>query len=223
MSGVWGAAMRKRLMNFVALASAIFCAGMFVLWGRSYWRSDWVGWSKTAVQMPVKVRTGWIYSGGGGVQVGFGSERIYIPPGTTTPRGWQYKSQKSPIAPQALEMELGWRKSMMQFGVSHDWSTPNGLSMLAGLPGVGQMFVPAPVGWTEWSWAIWVPHWFLVLLFGVLAGRWIYPWARSRRWRNRGLCSGCGYDLRGSGEQCPECGRINSKLTGETPVLRQSS
>jgi predicted amidophosphoribosyltransferase len=34
-----------------------------------------------------------------------------------------------------------------------------------------------------------------------------YVWARSRRRTRRGLCAGCGYDLRGGGQRCPECGR----------------
>jgi hypothetical protein len=37
---------------------------------------------------------------------------------------------------------------------------------------------------------------------GVALGRWM---GRERR-RKRGLCVRCGYDLRASGERCPECG-----------------
>jgi hypothetical protein len=35
---------------------------------------------------------------------------------------------------------------------------------------------------------------------------------RARAWRRRGLCRGCGYDLRGLGPGgvCPECGRISA-------------
>jgi hypothetical protein len=36
--------------------------------------------------------------------------------------------------------------------------------------------------------------------------RWAWRRARTRRWQNAGRCTSCGYDLRRSGERCPECG-----------------
>jgi predicted amidophosphoribosyltransferase len=32
--------------------------------------------------------------------------------------------------------------------------------------------------------------------------------------RGEGLCLACGYDLRGSEELCPECGKPSSRVTG---------
>ena len=52
----------------------------------------------------------------------------------------------------------------------------------------------------------------LIATFGTWPAAWIgigvYRELRTRRRRTRGLCIGCGYDLRGSGEggRCPECG-----------------
>ncbi len=54
-----------------------------------------------------------------------------------------------------------------------------------------------------------VPHWCLVLLFAVLPGRWLVVRrlaADARRRAEAGLCARCGYDLRATPSQCPECG-----------------
>jgi hypothetical protein len=52
-----------------------------------------------------------------------------------------------------------------------------------------------------------VPHWFMFVLFLVCPGLWTAAGLRRRSRASRGLCAGCSYDLRGSAERCPECGR----------------
>jgi hypothetical protein len=51
-----------------------------------------------------------------------------------------------------------------------------------------------------------VPYWMLAAVAGVplLMGLRTF-WVR-RKWGSVGVCGGCGYDLRASGERCPECG-----------------
>ena len=57
------------------------------------------------------------------------------------------------------------------------------------------------------------PHWVLlpvgawpVFAWGVRRARWV-------RWRRRGWCLACGYDLRGTeGDRCPECGEEKCRV-----------
>lgn len=68
-----------------------------------------------------------------------------------------------------------------------------------------------------------IPHWAVVIL--LLAYPVVYlvrgP-LRLYRWRRSGRCTCCGYDLRGSGGRCPECGRTVKVLPIVTVVTRES-
>lgn len=55
-----------------------------------------------------------------------------------------------------------------------------------------------------------LPHWFVATLGALLPIYWLAT-VRVRIRRNRrppGFCQSCGYDLRATPEQCPECGLI---------------
>lgn len=54
----------------------------------------------------------------------------------------------------------------------------------------------------------------LLVLLALLPALWLYRQLhvhRRRRRVARGLCIACGYDLRASPSQCPECGQQNSR------------
>src|SRR5437762_4186830 len=40
MSGMWGDAMTRRVINLIAAMSMVMCLGVCALWGRSYWKSE---------------------------------------------------------------------------------------------------------------------------------------------------------------------------------------
>jgi hypothetical protein len=53
-----------------------------------------------------------------------------------------------------------------------------------------------------------VPFWFLAAPFAVAPSIWFFAIRRRRRWKRRGLCPACQYDLRATPQRCPECGWI---------------
>jgi len=71
--------------------------------------------------------------------------------------------------------------------------------------------VPGSAPSTRDSGLIGAPHWFLLVIFSLAPAVWIRRRIRAaRRGRGPGYCSVCGYDLRATPNQCPECGAVPS-------------
>lgn len=51
-----------------------------------------------------------------------------------------------------------------------------------------------------------LPYWCPIFLSGLWPALSLRRYLRSRRRKAKGLCTSCGYDLRASSGQCPECG-----------------
>jgi hypothetical protein len=212
--------MKRWLTNGMAGISLVICIALCVLWGRGYWRSDAVQFAQVIEkgEQPWRVRTLMIYSGKGCLEVAAARDAYYLPGSGTVEKWWFYRGEDRPKHPSAGS---GVVRKLAGFGMIEE---ENGGPPLLTVPLMKKLFLTSrQTHWTEMFRGIWAPYWFLVLVFGVMPGRRIYWWAENRRRRKRGLCEGCGYDLRESSEACPECGRAVAKATGETPVLREAS
>ena len=58
-----------------------------------------------------------------------------------------------------------------------------------------------------------IPLWLIALVAAVLPFRWVKRSMHERTRQARlqqGRCPGCGYDLRGSPQRCPECGEVSA-------------
>ena len=68
--------------------------------------------------------------------------------------------------------------------------------------------------------ALFIPHWALAVLFGLLSTVGLIPMLRRWHRRRHGLCPSCGYDLRGTPDRCPECGAATDHPVAAAAVSR---
>jgi hypothetical protein len=59
-----------------------------------------------------------------------------------------------------------------------------------------------------------VPYWFILLLLALVPVAWLGRRRRAKRRRLAGRCPACGYDLRATPNQCPECGAVPERTIG---------
>ena len=62
-------------------------------------------------------------------------------------------------------------------------------------------------------WNLQIPYWFATAVLMVPPAVWVVRTRRLTKRRRIGLCRSCGYDLRASGDVCPECGAAVVKET----------
>jgi hypothetical protein len=203
--------MRQKLLTIVAAASLVLSAATAILWVRSYWRADVIGFHLFRADDGGTIIRKRRDAGSSGARLVVSmSTTQMIPerhPGTFVfqsrePRGWSFGVFPAPYRfalmgePQfdALGLRVAWR-----------WGRETDMK---------NYFPRGPIGKVRTSdMSLAVPHW-MVVLMGLMAPTWWFLRRRKLLLRlgrvKQGLCVSCGYDLRASPHdgRCPECGAV---------------
>jgi hypothetical protein len=179
--------MPRRVLDAISILSLVVAGLTLFAWLRSLTVYDEFHWVQAKDVGRAHFR--WhviVQSGSGGISVSHIGDRGNISPAAVSlpTRRWEFwgSAQASPKYPETLHHSA--REPL--WGFHFHWSED------------ATMVLHDTI----------VPYWFLALATAVL------PALRARRWRGRrrercvrlGLCGDCGYDLRASERQCPECG-----------------
>jgi len=181
--------MLRRLLMFVSAVSLLLCIATCVLWVRSYWFADLIGYGRWTLEH--EAPKGWYRAQ---PRTAKSSQGMVL---LSTHFLW--------LAPEVFDAEkktLLWDENGRVFYDSAliDDERPFRAADPA-VNGFGSR--EEDRGFRSY---IWFPHWAVAAVFGVLPMIVVIR-RRIRTLKARaGLCPACGYDLRATPDRCPECG-----------------
>ena len=183
--------MKRTLFAITSLLSLLLCLAAAAMCARSFWRHDSVSFTRCRL-----AKTGWV-----GTQVKLESlhgeliwdhVRVDFMPGQQPPEYYRNRIRGPDWA------SVPARQSRIDLrGQPLGWA------------GIGAVALPSANSAATYTLtSIAIPYWLVVLVAALLPGRSVVRYGRYRYRRafKPGVCSSCGYDLRGSPDRCPECG-----------------
>jgi hypothetical protein len=182
--------MKRRLFNLAAAVSLLLCLATVALWVRSYSRGDVPSCSWIRAFEPSTTRWDAIaYVGRGGTLLSV--SRMVLP---QPHQGW---------GKPGFEFRKSVRLKPYYAATSPSgrWWNPSAFSYSSERQRLG------PAGDSDQVW-LEFPLWLLLLIFLVMPVIALRADLRRRRQYGPGCCPTCGYDLRATPEQCPECGIV---------------
>jgi hypothetical protein len=177
----------------VVLVSAVACAACVALWVSSFWTASsclcnvggfafWLNSERNLVELDLHAyRDGDEPSGGG----------LYPNPDYKTQFGsWGELQPLRNPPPGTFVYGRPFSRNVREYL----------------LPAIGLGYRKTQYANERASYSVYVPHWLGALAFALLPTVWYVRVVRPRRRSVAGCCVRCGYDLRATPAQCPECG-----------------
>lgn len=196
--------MIRRMFTLVTALSLLICVSTAVLWVRSYWVSDSVGFDSLEPLQGLTSQDNFGYS------VGVNRGKF----------NWSKRRGTFGMPPDVvarLPRVVGERKWWRRSAVSVEYPRPVGPCPPSLLERVG--FHREHVWWGHRGTvdsvdAVEFPLWWAVGLSALLPALRLGPAVRRRRRAAAHACAHCGYDLRATPGRCPECGEAPPMMVG---------
>jgi hypothetical protein len=173
--------MRRKLFTTASVLSLALCLATVALWARSYWHLD-------VVDLFPSSQHWWSF---------------------TSARGRIEIQQTGASAPY---WTTGSSTRFMSGELAQLWYSMGPFQWRAAGFGYGSKVVPSGSGTAKLTaHAYLVPHAFPAIVFAAVPTFWLRGVLRNRVRKARlaaGRCAACGYDLRASAGNCPECGAL---------------
>ena len=175
--------MKRRLLNLLTVICLLLSAAAVALWVRSL-----AHWDRLRFWGYVHHATA--ESAGGGVALTWGTD---APEPLSVPQVVDLTStRRTAGADRPGSLSARCRRSALGFGY-------DAYDRL-------HLYTVNGVGASTRERVVVFPYWVAVLAFAALPTFCLVRGRAARRRRSRGLCAGCGYDLRATPGRCPECG-----------------
>jgi len=174
-----------------ALSLVLFVAAM-VMWARSRSRQDFLIWRRfdqpKIHQILIEITSTKSGLDLSFVRYDYGPRRTLMP-SILAEQGWSYSSTGAfNWSMHSAPWWATYRTQTLPFTAESDDANPK----------------------SSEAWSIGARFWLLGLFAGMLPAGWLILRIRRKNIR-RGFCAKCGYDLRATPEQCPECGTVSVK------------
>ena len=231
--------MKRRLTNFFIACSALLCLASAAMWCRSHFGNDRLIYTFREPSGDwVIARHRYVLSPPPGVakaveavSIGSGQGRIVLTHvGFVIPQGQQLlqPGKREPDYAEDVPYEAARRAG---FSIHHP---PEPRWPARGFETRWLGFARAETSWMMsfgyWAAPTWLAHareyeisyWFLVLIFALAPAARVAAVIRRRQRFAAGRCQRCGYDLRATPLQCPECGAATFAATATAPPLAEN-